>query len=245
MSQLNSHEKVSFEFLQFPLVSKCGLIRRMVLEANDADLSLLDLPDVPGGAEAFELVAKFCYGINFEITPETIAMIHCAADHLEMTEDYAVGNLINRTEDYLNKAALTTLPTAVAVLHHAQTLVPASEKTNLISRCVDAVAVLANEAEDWLDEELTDLGVDIFKRLVVAIKHRNPDGYAVGPLLMLYAQKSLRDLVLIFPLFRRAPFPAFLRNNFSRLFLIRGQLFRKSSEGRRRGSIRRPSTRKE
>ncbi|CAA6662974.1 unnamed protein product [Spirodela intermedia] len=204
----------TFSLHKFPLVSKCGLIRKMVSEANDADLSLLDLPDVPGGAEAFELVAKFCYGINFEVTIESIAMLRCAAEHLEMTEDYAAGNLVSRAEDYLNEAALTSLPSAVEVLRHAQGLLPAAEKVNLVGRCVDAVALLASEegefehvasspaaapppsgVVDWWAEELTVLRVDIFKRVVMAIKRRGSEKYAVGPLLMLYAQKSLRGLV--------------------------------------------------
>ncbi|CAA7399399.1 unnamed protein product [Spirodela intermedia] len=203
----------TFSLHKFPLVSKCGLIRKMVSEANDADLSLLDLPDVPGGAEAFELVAKFCYGINFEVTIESIAMLRCAAEHLEMTEDYAAGNLVSRAEDYLNEAALTSLPSAVEVLRHAQGLLPAAEKVNLVGRCVDAVALLASEegefehvasspaaapppsgVVDWWAEELTVLRVDIFKRVVMAIKRRGSEKYAVGPLLMLYAQKSLRGL---------------------------------------------------
>ncbi|KAE8695031.1 BTB/POZ domain-containing protein [Hibiscus syriacus] len=98
-----------FSLHKFPLVSKCGYIRKVVSESNDADLSVIEIPDVPGGSDAFEFAAKFCYGINFEISTENIALLRCVAEYLEMTEDYAVGNLVGRTEAYLNEMALKSL----------------------------------------------------------------------------------------------------------------------------------------
>ncbi|KAE8704869.1 Detected protein of unknown function [Hibiscus syriacus] len=108
---------VSFSLHKFPLVSKSGYIRKVVSESNDADLSVIEIPNVPGGADAFELIAKFCYGINFEISTENIVMLRCAAEYLEMTKDYAVGNLVGRTEAYLNEVVLNSLSGAVSVLH--------------------------------------------------------------------------------------------------------------------------------
>ncbi|PQQ14592.1 BTB/POZ domain-containing protein [Prunus yedoensis var. nudiflora] len=106
-SDVNIHVGgVSFSLHKFPLISKCGYIRKLISESSDADLSVIELPDVPGGAEAFELAAKFCYGINFEISTENIAMLRCVAEYLVMTEDHAVGNLVGRTDAYLNEVAL-------------------------------------------------------------------------------------------------------------------------------------------
>ncbi|MQM14024.1 hypothetical protein Taro_046951, partial [Colocasia esculenta] len=196
----------------FPLVSKCGYIRKLVSEAGDAELSVVELPDLPGGAEAFELAAKFCYGINFEINTDNVAALRCAAEQLEMTEDYAAGNLVSRAEDYLAGAALVSLPGAISVLRRAQGLLPLAERVNLVGRCVEAVACMAckeaarTEADkgidgargaavvEWWAEELTVVRVDVFKRLVAAMKARGFKEYALGPLLMLYAQKALRGL---------------------------------------------------
>ncbi|OWM82113.1 BTB/POZ domain-containing protein SR1IP1 [Punica granatum] len=210
----------SFALHKFPLVSKCGCIRKLVSESNEADLSQVDLPDIPGGAEAFELAAKFCYGINFEISTENIAMLRCVAEYLEMTEDYAVGNLVGRTEAYLNEVALKSLPGAISVLHRTETLVPVAEKVKLVSRCIDAIAFLAcKESElsgpgraaemggsnvmvmsqsktivEWWAEDLTVLRIDLFHRVLTAMMSRGFKQYALGPILMLYAQKSLRGL---------------------------------------------------
>jgi len=52
-------------------------MRKLISESSDAvaDVPLIELIDVPGGSEAFELAAKFCYGINFEISVENITKL--------------------------------------------------------------------------------------------------------------------------------------------------------------------------
>ncbi|XP_068657373.1 BTB/POZ domain-containing protein SR1IP1-like isoform X1 [Aristolochia californica] len=211
----------AFSLHKFPLVSKCGYIRKVVSEANDSDLDFIEIPKFPGGAESFEFTTKFCYGINFEISIENIAMIYCAAEYLEMTEEYAVGNLMSRTEAYLNEVALRNLSDAVSVLHSSEPLLPMAEKVKLVSRCIDAIALLAcrdsqfcslgradsgsqeslnsstsnqRAIVDWWAEDLTILRIDIFQRVLMAMKARGFKQYALGPILMLYAQKSLRGL---------------------------------------------------
>lgn len=203
----------SFSLHKFPLVSKCGYIRKMVSNSSDINLSTIDLPHIPGGAEAFELAAKFCYGINFEISTENIATLRCVAEHLEMTEDYAVGNLVGRTEAYLNEVALKSLAGAISILHSSENLFPTAEETKLVSRCIDAIAYITcrdsqfctlNRAEsgtehlkpvvDWWADNLTVLRIDIFHRVLIAMMARGFKQYALGPILMLYAQKSLRGL---------------------------------------------------
>lgn len=209
--------------MQFPLVSKCGYIRKLVSESGDADVPLIELSDVPGGAEAFELAAKFCYGINFEINVENIATLRCVAEYLEMTEEYAVGNLVGRTDAYLNDVALKTIAGAVSILHMSESLLPIAEKAKLMSKCIDAIAYIAcKESQlstsgrsdnsgsdgvassipsqqrpvvDWWAEDLTVLRIDIFQRVLIAMMARGFKQFAIGPILMLYAQKSLRGLV--------------------------------------------------
>ncbi|XP_028764179.1 BTB/POZ domain-containing protein SR1IP1 isoform X2 [Neltuma alba] len=204
----------------FPLASKCGYIRKLISASNHTDASIIELRDVPGGAEAFELAAKFCYGINFEMSVENIAMLRCVAEYLEMTEDYSVRNLVGRTDAYLNEVALKTLPGAVSVLHKSENLIPIAERAKLVSRCIDAIAYMACEESqlytsrdesgtediissmashqrdiiDWWAEDLTVLRIDIFQRVLIAMMARGFEQFALGPMLMLYAQKSLRGI---------------------------------------------------
>ena len=207
-------------FLQFPLLSKCGLIKKLVSESkNDSDASVIKIPDIPGGSEAFELTAKFCYGINFDMSTENIAMLRCAAEYLDMTEEHSVENLVVRAEAYLNEVALKSLSSAITVLHKSEDLLPIAERVKLVSRCMDAIAYMTCQESqfcsptsnnsnneivvqqskqpvvDWWAEDLTVLRIDSFQRVLIAMMARGFKQYGLGPVLMLYAQKSLRGLV--------------------------------------------------
>ncbi|GFY81046.1 phototropic-responsive NPH3 family protein [Actinidia rufa] len=210
----------SFSLHKFPLISKCGYIRKLVSESSEADLSTLELSNVPGGEEAFELAAKFCYGINFEISIENIAMLRCVAEYLDMTEDAAVGNLAGRTEAYLNEVVLKSLASTISILHSSENLLPIAEEVKLVSRCVDTIAYMAckdsqfckttraeicMEGVDsslvseknkvaWWAEDLTVLKIDFFQRVLIAMMARGFKQHALGPILGLYAQNSFREL---------------------------------------------------
>ncbi|CAN1815171.1 BTB/POZ domain-containing protein SR1IP1 [Linum perenne] len=203
----------SFSLHKFLLVSKSGYMRKLV---SNADVSEVRIPEIPGGVDAFELAAKFCYGINFEIGTENIAVLRCVAEYLEMTEEYAVGNLVSRTEAYLNEVTLKSLTGAVSVLQSTESLGPIAEKVKLVNRCIDSIALITCKESsqfsmpgrsdgaivlqpkppvvDWWAEDLTVLRIDMFQRVLIAMVSRGFKQYALGPILMLYAKKSLRGL---------------------------------------------------
>ncbi|XP_075501372.1 BTB/POZ domain-containing protein SR1IP1-like [Primulina tabacum] len=189
----------SFSLHKFPLVSKSGYINKKLSESTDTAKSMIEIPDVPGGAEAFELAAKFCYGTGFEITSENIAMLRCAAEFLEMTEDCGTGNLIQRTESYLNEAALKTVSGAVSILHSSENLLPVAEEVRLVSRSIDTISIImchdsSKRAADWWGEDLAILRIDMFQRVLIALIARGFKQHDLAQIVMLYAQRSLRGL---------------------------------------------------
>lgn len=218
----------AFSLPRSPLVSKCGLIKKLLAETNGTKHQFIDLPEIPGGSKAFELAVNFCYGINFEITIENVAVLRCAAEFLEMTEEISAGNLLYKTEAFLQELVLISITGAVTVLHQAEELLPMAEKVKLMSRCIDAIAYLgcssglpsfssssssssssyhhgqesfssssvghSRGVMDWWAEELIVLRIDTFQRVLTALMSRGFKQLAVGPILMLYAQKSLRGL---------------------------------------------------
>lgn len=186
--------------MQFPLVSKCGYIKKLLSDTKHDDLSAVEIPDLPGGPEGFELAAKFCYETDIELSTENIALARCVAEYLEMTEECAVGNLVSITETYLKEMGFKNLSCAVSILQFSGDLLPISENVKLIDRCIDAIAVMVTEesqvsAIDWWAEDLLVLRIDIFKRVLLALVSRGFKQLALGPVLMLYAQKCLRGLV--------------------------------------------------
>jgi hypothetical protein len=98
------------------------------------------MDDMPGGAVAFELAAKFCYGITVKITARNVAALRCAAEYLEMTEEYEKDNLVTRTEAFLTSEVLASWKKSIAVLQSCVKLLPWAKELQIVKRCIESVA---------------------------------------------------------------------------------------------------------
>ncbi|XP_031372522.1 BTB/POZ domain-containing protein At5g48800 [Punica granatum] len=209
----------TFALHKFPLVSRCGKIRKLVAEHRDSDISIIELLNLPGGAESFELAAKFCYGINFEITSSNVAHLLCVSEYLEMNEEYSKDNLGSRAEEYLDSIVCKSLEISVEVLQQCETLLPLADELKIVSRCIEAIASKAcaeqiassfsrleysssgrlqmsrqvNKCDttDWWIEDLSNLRVDLYQRVLTAMRCRGVRPESIGASLMNYAQKEL------------------------------------------------------
>ncbi|KZV32371.1 BTB/POZ domain-containing protein-like [Dorcoceras hygrometricum] len=208
---------ISFALHKFPLVSRSGRIRRLLVEAKDSKISRLNLSSVPGGSQAFELAAKFCYGVSFEITTSNVAMLRCASHFLEMSEEFSDNNLEARTEGYLRDVVLSNIPKSISVLHSCESLLPISEEINLVSRIIDSISNNACKEQlasglskleqiptnsdpettiDWWGKSLTVLNLDFFQRVLSAVKTKGLKQDSICRILIKYAQNALHGLVV-------------------------------------------------
>ncbi|KAJ7964331.1 BTB/POZ-like protein [Quillaja saponaria] len=193
----------NFSLHKFMLVPKSNYIRKLVVESDEADLTKIDLSSTPGGPEIFEKAAKFCYGVNFEITIHNAAALRCAADYLQMDDKCCDNNLAARTEDFLSQVAFTSLSGAVVVIKSCQNLLPFAEHLNIVKRCVDVISLKAcNEATfpsrtppTWWTEDISVLDVDFFGKIIIAMKQRGAKALTLASALITYTEKSLRELV--------------------------------------------------
>ncbi|KAB2075400.1 hypothetical protein ES319_A07G218600v1 [Gossypium barbadense] len=211
----------TFALHKFPLVSRSGRIRKLVAEHRDSDISRVELMNLPGGAESFELAAKFCYGINFEITSLNVAQLCCVSDNLEMTEEFSKDNLHLHAEQYLESIVYKNLEMCVEVLQQCENLLPHANELNIVSRCIDAVASKACAEQialsfsrleysssgrlhtirqakcegDWWIEDLSVIRIDLYQRVITAMKCRGVRPESIGASLVNYAQKVLTKKV--------------------------------------------------
>lgn len=126
--------------MQYPLLSRCAKMNRIIYESRDSELNKIALNDLPGGAEAFELAAKFCYGIAVDLTATNISGLRCAAEYLEMTEDLEEGNLIFKTEAFLSYVVLSSWRDSIVVLKSCENLSPWAENLQIVRRCSESIA---------------------------------------------------------------------------------------------------------
>lgn len=207
-----------FFVFQFPLVSRSGRIRKLLVESKDTKNTYhLNLPGVPGGSEAFELAAKFCYGVVLQFTSSNIASLRCVAHYLEMTEELSEKNLEVRTEAYLKDSVFNDISNSITVLHSIEKLLPVAEEISLVGRLVNAIAVNAckeqlvsgllkldqkferlapetttEKPSDWWGRSLLVLKLDFFQRVVSAMKSKGLNHEIISDILMSYARKSLQ-----------------------------------------------------
>lgn len=189
----------------------------LVVEEREGETSRVELEGVPGGAEGFELAAKFCYGACLEISKHNVAILRCVAEFLDMSEEHGEDNLVFQTESYLERLGRQTFKDIVATLYSCEHLLPMAEDLKIVSRCIDwaaTKAVLEQDVEsnhnglipfhdfqhspnnnfDWWVNDLTILHISFYQRVLAAMKEKGLRPEGVGGALVFYAQKSLKGL---------------------------------------------------
>ncbi|GER28140.1 phototropic-responsive NPH3 family protein [Striga asiatica] len=195
--------EANFSLHKFMLVAKSNHIRKLILDSKEPDLAKVNLSDIPGGTETFEKAAKFCYGVNFEITVHNVAALRCAAEYLQMTDKYCDNNLAGRTDDFLSQVALTTLSGALVVLKSCEDLLPMAEDLRIVQKCVEIASAKAcveanfpsRSPPNWWTEELTILDINFFSKIISSMKSRGAKGLTLASAIITYTERSLRDLV--------------------------------------------------
>ncbi|KAF7107249.1 hypothetical protein CFC21_107901 [Triticum aestivum] len=219
-----------FYLHKFPLLSKSSLLQRLIVEASQGGADEVRVGGLPGGARAFEICAKFCYGMVVTLNPYNVVAARCAAEHLGMTEDVDKGSLVFKIEVFLNSGVFRSWKDSIIALQSTVALLPWSEDLRLVARCVDSIAAKATASpgslvwsytynrkaassdeivearrcssssspavpRDWWVEDLCELDVELYKRVMVAIKSRGDrmPSDVVGEALRAYAARWLPE----------------------------------------------------
>ncbi|CAO2814649.1 unnamed protein product [Amaranthus hypochondriacus] len=137
-------EGVNFHLHKFPLVSRCGKLDRE-LKASQyirKQSSTMFQESFPGGPDTFLIAAKFCYGLRIDLTPRNIMLIYCAANYLEMTDQYGDDNLLSRCDGFLHKNVLRSWKDCIVALQNSKPIISFAEKLQIIDKCLNAVSTM-------------------------------------------------------------------------------------------------------
>ncbi|XP_022724040.1 BTB/POZ domain-containing protein At5g47800 isoform X2 [Durio zibethinus] len=203
---------------KIPLLPKCGLLQRLCSDSDESDIVTIDLHDIPGGEDAFELCAKFCYGITINLSAHNFVPALCAAKFLRMTESIEKGNFVLKLEAFFNSCILEGWKDSIVTLQTTIKLPEWSENLGIIRRCIDSIVekILTPPAKvswsytytrpgyikkqhqsvpkDWWTEDLSDLDIDLFRCIITAVRstYRLPP-QLIGEALHVYACRWLPD----------------------------------------------------
>ncbi|KAH6833186.1 exocyst complex component sec10 [Perilla frutescens var. hirtella] len=217
---------VMFYLHKFPLLSKSARLQKLVSSANEGNGNEINIDDIPGGASAFEVCAKFCYGMTVTLNAYNVVTTRVAAEYLEMHETVEKGNLIYKVDAFLTSSIFRSWKDSIIVLQTTKSMSPLPEELKLISHCIDAIASkasvdvskvdwsytynrkkIADEngndpswngirnrtvPSDWWVEDLCELEIDLFKRVIMTIESKEVvSNEVIGEALKAYAYRKL------------------------------------------------------
>ncbi|KAG7535781.1 NPH3 domain [Arabidopsis thaliana x Arabidopsis arenosa] len=110
----------------------------------------IKLDDFPGSSESFEMVAKFCYGVKMDLSASTVVPLRCAAEHLEMTEEYSPDNLISKTERFLSHSVYKSLRESIKALKACESVSPLAGSLGITEQCIESIVSRASSADPSL-----------------------------------------------------------------------------------------------
>ena len=213
-------------FLQFPLLSKSAHLQQLVTAGTGEHNDEVYIPEIPGGSAAFEICAKFCYGMTVTLNAYNVVAARCAAEYLGMHETIEKGNLTYKIDVFLSSSIFRSWKDSIIVLQSTKSLMPLSEELKLVSNCLESIAVKASAdiskvdwsytynrkklpeengnnpnwngvrnrsvPKDWWVEDLCELEIDVYKRVIVSIKNKGvvPND-VIGEALKAYAYRYL------------------------------------------------------
>ncbi|CAN6874478.1 unnamed protein product [Brassica oleracea] len=107
----------------------------------------IKLEDFPGSSESFEMVAKFCYGVKIDLSAYSAVPLRCAAEHLEMTEEYSPDNLISKTERFLSHSVYKSLRESIKALQACESVSPSAESLGITEQCIESIVSRASSVD--------------------------------------------------------------------------------------------------
>ncbi|WOK95250.1 BTB/POZ domain-containing protein [Canna indica] len=181
---------------KFPLLLKCGLIQRLCSDSEDETGQTIPiaLHDIPGGEEAFELCAKFCYGITINLSAHNFVAAISAAKFLRMTESVSKGNFISKLELFFNSCILQGWKDSIITLQSVWRQSGWSDDHRIVQPCMDSVIekILVHPSQvtwsytysrpgytkkqqhavpkDWWTEDVSDLDLDLFRSIISTVR---------------------------------------------------------------------------
>lgn len=208
---------ITYLLHKYPLLPKSGLLQRLYSSVLEESSNVtLQIHDIPGGEEAFEVCAKFCYGITINLSAHNFVSAFCAAKFLGMTEAVETANLVMKLEAFFSSCILQGWKDSIVTLQNTDKVFEWSENLGIVRRCIESIVdkILTpptkvtwsytytragyekkrhqSVPKDWWTEDISFLNVDMFRCIVAAIKSTNTvQPQLIGEALHVYACRWL------------------------------------------------------
>ncbi|KAG9150756.1 hypothetical protein Leryth_002929 [Lithospermum erythrorhizon] len=144
-------------FLNEKVISRfSGKLRKIIKQEKRKTQirgSGIDIDGLPGGAEGFELVSRFCYNNgNTEISVSNVCLLHCSAAFLGMTEQLCSCNLLQQTEVFLEGMFYWSWNDVMTSLKSCESFFSYADSCGIIQKLIHALLgrIAQNSGIDFL-----------------------------------------------------------------------------------------------
>ncbi|KAK8519066.1 hypothetical protein V6N12_012295 [Hibiscus sabdariffa] len=133
------------------ICSFSGRLSKLLGKSTGANRNKVIFHDFPGGAENFELIARFCYNNGeIDISPSNISLLYSAAEFMEMNGSVSRNcNLLGKTKRCIEEIGFWTWPDLLATLKHCQDFQQVATSSGILEKCLDSIVarlVITSEA---------------------------------------------------------------------------------------------------
>ncbi|XP_074562978.1 BTB/POZ domain-containing protein At3g22104-like [Curcuma longa] len=164
------------------LSSFCGRLRNLsnkALTASPTKPLKVAITGFPGGSEAFELMAKFCYnnGRAQMITSHSTCLLHSVAHFMDMSDGVSAStnNLLELTEKSLEGLPYWSWPEIMHALKQCQDTFSVSVSSGLLDRVMESVVgritAVADASPSGSSPESSALRLSVDSRSTISTKN--------------------------------------------------------------------------
>ncbi|KAE8654806.1 Phototropic-responsive NPH3 family protein, putative isoform 2 [Hibiscus syriacus] len=122
------------------ICSYSGRLRKLLRKSTGSKRNKVIFHDFPGGAENFDLIARFCYNNGeIDVNPSNISLLYSAAEFMEMNDSVSGNcNLLEKTKKCIEEIGYWTWPDLLVALKHCQDLQQVAT-SGILEKCLDSI----------------------------------------------------------------------------------------------------------
>ncbi|XP_059458230.1 BTB/POZ domain-containing protein At5g17580-like [Corylus avellana] len=137
------------------LAARSAKIAALIRVNSQEDLSH-SLGDIPPEPKTFELVARFCYGLEVHMSSKNVVPLICFAHYLMMTENHSRNNLLSKALAFFEKRVLPSWNETIKALRTMENIFQEAVNFGLVDACSESIIDKALVDPSLLGEPIKD-----------------------------------------------------------------------------------------